>query len=249
MQLAKPFSTVTTTKSLLCLLGVALAAFVGQGALAGEPERSGDYDYEPPKPGTYELPPIKTAADGNVLDSTGQPLHLQELTRGRVTVMSFIYTRCAAPRACPYATGVLRELYQLTAEDPSLAKAMRLVSLSFDPAVDTPDRMASYAALADRGAAAAPWCFLTTRSQKELQPILEAYGQTVDKKRNPRDPTGPLSHTVRVFLIDSKGNIRNIYSSDTLDTRLIIADVRTLLLESSNASAIPAQSQASNGQK
>ena len=37
----------------------------------------------------------------------GRTVQLCELARGRVTVMSFIYTRCAAAKACPYATGVL----------------------------------------------------------------------------------------------------------------------------------------------
>jgi cytochrome oxidase Cu insertion factor (SCO1/SenC/PrrC family) len=108
---------------------------------------------------------------------------------------------------------------------------MRLVSMSFDPSVDTPERMAGYAMLADSHSPASEWSFLTTRSQAELQPILEAYGQVVDRKKNPLDPTGPLNHTLRVFLIDHDGNIRNIYSSDTLDPRLVLADVRTLLME------------------
>jgi cytochrome oxidase Cu insertion factor (SCO1/SenC/PrrC family) len=199
--------------------------------LAAELPRTSDYDYEAPAPGSYTLPVVKQAADGDVLDSKGRPLRLRQVTHGRVTVMSFIYTRCAAARACPYATGVLRQLYQLSSEDTALAKGMRLVSMSFDPAVDTPDRMGAYAALANLGSSAAPWSFLTTRSQAELQPILEAYGQAVDKKRNPFDPTGPLNHTLRVFIIDRDGNIRNIYSSDTLDPRLVLADVRTLLME------------------
>ena len=36
---------------------------------------------------------------------------------------------------------------------------------------------------------------------------------------------------MRVLLIDRTGNIRNIHSSDTLDVRLVLADVKTLLLE------------------
>ena len=214
----------------LRLFALALGAAAGTVA-AADFSRTSDFDYDPPAPGSYRLPIVKQAADGDVLDSKGRPSHLRELTRGRVTVMSFIYTRCAAVRACPYATGVLRQLYQLSGEDPALAKGTRLVSLSFDPAVDTPDRMAAYAALADGGSSAAPWRFLTTRSKAELQPILDAYGQTVDRKNNPLDPTGPLNHTLRVFLIDRDGNIRNIYSSDTLDPRLVLTDVRTLLME------------------
>ena len=58
----------------------------------------------------------------------------------------------------------------------------------------------------------------------------------MDKKRNPLDPTGPLNHTLRVFLIDRAGNIRNIYSSGTLDPRLVLADVRTLMMESAQTS-------------
>jgi cytochrome oxidase Cu insertion factor (SCO1/SenC/PrrC family) len=170
-----------------------------------------------------------------LLDSSNQPVRLRDVTRGRVAVLSFIYTRCAATRACPYATGVLRKLYQFSSEDPALAKGMRLVSMSFDPAVDTPERMTAYATLADGGSSAAEWRFLTTRSQGDLQPILDAYGQTVDRKKNPLDPAGPLNHTLRVFLIDRDGNIRNIYSSDTLDPRLVLADVRTLLMERSLA--------------
>jgi protein SCO1 len=218
---------------------VALACALGGAVFADGLPRTSDYDYEPPAPGSYMLPALKPAADGEVLDSTGRPLRLGELIRGGVTVMSFIYTRCAAARACPYATGVLKQLYQLSSEDPALAKGMRLISMSFDPAVDTPERMAAYAAVADRGSSAAPWRFLTTRSQAELQPILEAYGQAVDRKKNPLDPTGPLSHTLRVFLIDRDGNIRNIYSSDTLDPRLVIADVRTLMLESARNASTP----------
>src|SRR5262249_22002922 len=156
---------------------------------------------------------------------------LAELTHGRITVLSFIYTRCAAAKACPYATGVLMQIHRESADDPQLAEQLRLVSLSFDPASDTPLRMAAYGKLAAERPTAAPWHFLTTRSQVELKPILDSYGQAVDRKETPADPTGPLNHTLRVFLIDRAGRIRNIYSSATLDPRLVLADVRTLLLE------------------
>jgi protein SCO1 len=53
----------------------------------------------------------------------------------------------------------------------------------------------------------------------------------MDKKQNAADPTGPLNHTVRVFLVDAAGNIRNIYSSGTLDLRLVLAEIRTLMME------------------
>lgn len=197
-------------------------------------------DYPVPAPGSYLLPVIMRAADGALLDANGDAASLAALTRGRVTVLSFIYTQCASPNACPSATGILWQLNRESAADPALAAALRLVSLSFDPVNDTPDRMAAYSALVAEDPAAAPWHFVTTRSEKELQPILAAYGQAVSRKANPRDPTGPLNHTLRVFLIDAAGRIRNIYSSGTLDVRLILADVRTLMLEAAPRTAVVA---------
>jgi cytochrome oxidase Cu insertion factor (SCO1/SenC/PrrC family) len=213
------------------LLALSLACFAPGASAATDLPAPAGHDYAPPEPGSYTLPAIKRAADGEVLDSHGRALRLGELTRGRITVMSFIYTRCAAAKACPYATGVLMQLHRLSAEDPALARNMRLISMSFDPEVDTPERMAAYSALAEGRKSAAEWRFVTTASQEKLKPILEAYGQAVDRKANPNDPTGPLNHTLRVFLIDREGRIRNIYSSGTLDPRLVLADIRTLLLK------------------
>jgi cytochrome oxidase Cu insertion factor (SCO1/SenC/PrrC family) len=88
--------------------------------------------------------------------------------------------------------------------------------------------------LGSRHEEVAEWRFVTARSPAELQPILDAYGQAVDRKKNPADPTGPLNHSLRVYLIDGHGRIRNIYSSGTLDPRLVLADVKTLMMESSS---------------
>jgi cytochrome oxidase Cu insertion factor (SCO1/SenC/PrrC family) len=190
-----------------------------------------DYDYDPPVPGSYSLPVVKAAADGALLDCDGKSLNLRDLTHGRITVLSFIYTRCAAPKACPYATGVLGQLHDLSAKDKSLAKNMRLVSISFDPEYDTPQRLAVYSQNVREEKSGCEWRFVTAKSRTDLEPIVAAYDQAVDKRSNAADPQGPLYHTVRVFLIDRESRIRNIYSSGTLDVRLVLADVKTLLLE------------------
>ena len=195
-----------------------------------------DYDYEPPVPGSYSLPVVKAAADGAIFDSNGKPLNLRDLTHGRITILSFIYTRCAAMKACPYAAGVLNQLHLLSVDEPILAKNMRLVSISFDPDYDTPQRLAAYSEKFLEEKSGCEWRFATAKSNAELESILAAYGQAVDKRANASDPQGPLYHTLRVFLIDREGRIRNIYSSGTLDLRLVVADVKTLLLEESHLS-------------
>ena len=190
-----------------------------------------DYDYDPPVAGSYALPVIKVAPDGAIIDSDSKSLNLRQLTHGRITVLSFIYTRCAAPKACPYAIGVLSQLHALSADDKELATNMRLVSLSFDPDYDTPQRLAQYSEAMRDEKSGCEWHFATAKSNAALESILNGYGQAVDKRSNPNDPQGPLYHILRVFLIDRAGRIRNIYSSATLDPRLVRADVKTLLLE------------------
>jgi protein SCO1 len=213
----------------LSLIVGGLFALGGIGLLPGALAGGADYDYEPPAAGSYRLPAIMPAVDGQVLDSRGQRLRLGEQTRGKITVLSFIYTRCASAKACPYATGVLNQIHLASSKDAELRDGVRLISMSFDPEADTPERMAAYGKMAARRESGAEWLFLTARSAKELEPILDGFGQAVDRRSNPNDPLGPLNHTLRVYLIDSAGMIRNIYSSGTLDLRLVLADVKSLL--------------------
>ena len=198
--------------------------------------RDPDYDYDPPLPGSYTLPVVKLASDGALLDTDNKTVNLRDLTHERVTVLSFIYTRCAAPKACSYATGVLGQLHDLSANDTALTKNMRLVSISFDPEYDTPQHLAAYSENVREAKPGCEWRFVTARSPADLKPILAGYDQAVDKRPNELDPQGPLYHILRVFLIDREGRIRNIYSSGTLDPRLVLADVKTLLLEEDKTS-------------
>jgi cytochrome oxidase Cu insertion factor (SCO1/SenC/PrrC family) len=198
--------------------------------------RDSDYDYEAPAPGSYTLPVIKLAADGALLDSNNKNVQLRDLTHGRITVLGFIYSRCAAPRACPYATNVFDQLHSVSAKDKALTQNMRLVSVSFDPEHDTPQHLAEYSEWVSETRSGCEWRFATAKSHAELEPILAAYNQAVDQRPNPADPQGPLYHTLRVFLVDRDGRIRNIYSSGTLDLRLVLADVKTLLLEEARLS-------------
>ena len=239
-----PGNPLVTSRFRFSLLGGALLAGltsygIGGGARVDTalPEQnlkpSAEYDYDIPQPGTYTLPKIMAAGDGVVLDGDGSRLSLTETMRGRITVLSFIYTRCPDPRACPMATGALRQLHELSARDAALQENLLLASMSFDPARDTPRVMQSFARVNRRQEDGAPWRFFTTPTQETLQPILDAYGQSLDRRRD--DPAQRIYHPVRVYLIDRRGMVRNIYSFGLLDPRLVATDVRTLLMEEASA--------------
>ncbi len=217
-------------------------------------------DFDPPRPGTYTLHRIMAAPDGEVLGLDGRARPLSHFTRGRITLLGFIYTTCVDPHGCPLAYRVFESVRQSLEERPGSAGPPRapgagggpaarppmpqvqLVTLSFDPLRDPPSVMRRYAGSRVRGdGSGPPWYFLTTRSARELAPLVEGFGQdvryTIDRSRG--KPRRELSHVLKVFLIDPEGLVREIYSSTFLHPQTVLNDVETLLMERSATSVSP----------
>ena len=212
------------------LLGAALAL----PAPAHEPHAPPDRGFTPPAAGSYRLPPIQTAPEGEVLDLGGRALRLSTLTRGRITLLGLVYTRCADPGACPRATWAFSTVRAMLREDPALGARVRLVTLSFDPVHDTPAMLARFAAQVRTGHGA-EWRFVTARSPEALAPILEGFGQDLRVAADSAAVPGTeeFTHTLKAFLIDPAGQVREIYSSAYLMPQMIVNDMRTLDLERS----------------
>jgi len=203
-----------------------LAALVAAPALAHHVELLPPLQFVPPPPGSYPLHRIMAAPEGRVLDVHGRAARLSQYLHDRITLLGFIYTTCADPDGCPLAYRVFDALKEAIAATPRLRGQVRFVTLSFDPARDTPEAMRRYAgSRVVESDAGLRWYFLTTRSAKELHPLVEGFGQEVT--RSGRE----LSHVLKVFLIDRRGDIREIYSSNFLHPQSVLNDIETLLLE------------------
>jgi len=213
--------------------GVAVVALaVSLSAGGHSPPAPVQPTFEPPAPGTYELAVIQAAPDGDVLDTLGEPHRLREFTHDRYTLLGLVYTRCSDPDGCPVATWAFSAVRRLLREDPALERQVRLVTLSFDPAHDKPAVMRRYAARMGGNKAGAEWHFLTTPSRAALAPILEDLAQDlrVDAGSKARPGTEAFTHTLKVFLIDPEGRVREIYSNAWLMPQMIVNDIRTLAL-------------------
>jgi len=216
---------------------MALAAAAGAG-LAHEPDdrlpAAVTMDFVPPPPGSYALNAIMRAPDGPVLDRDGRRRPLARFTAGKITLLGFIYTSCADPRGCPLATQVFHTVRHRVSEDADLRARVRLVSLSFDPLRDTPAVMRHYAAeVPDNGV---EWAFLTTELPRTLVPLLDGFGQDVRIELDAHGrAAGPLAHVLKVFLIDARGRVREIYTTSYLYPEVILNDIKTLRLEDRTA--------------
>jgi len=186
--------------------------------------------FSPPAPGSYNLPVLGTAADGEVLDSEGNGVRLHRLMGDKIVLLSFIYSTCSDINGCPLATAVFHKIKNRLQKQPELADKLRLLTLSFNPDHDTPEVMKNYG----QGLSGEPieWRFLTTRSERELQPILTHYKQAIQKVYDAQGRnTGTFSHILRVYLIDKNKQLRNIYSVSFLHADTLLNDIQTLAQE------------------
>ncbi|HEY6100951.1 MAG TPA: SCO family protein [Anaeromyxobacter sp.] len=93
-------------------------------------------------------------ADVGLLDQDGREVRFRDAMSGdRVVVMDFIYTTCTT--ICPVLSAIMTRIQG--ALGPRADKVL-LVSLSLDPARDTPERMKAFAAKFRAGAG---WSWLT----------------------------------------------------------------------------------------
>jgi protein SCO1 len=190
-------------------------------------------EFEPPAAGTYALPPIQAVPGGEVIDTSGRSHAFGDYTRGRITLLGLVYTRCGDPQGCPRATWAFSAVRRLLREDPGLQGQVRLVTLSFDPVHDDFKTIGAYSQRMGGKRAGAEWHFLTTRSRPSLAPILEGLGQDlrVAAGSNAVPGTEEFTHSLKVFLIDREARVREIYSTGYLMPQMMVNDIRTLALE------------------
>lgn len=186
-------------------------------------------EFKPPAPGSYVLHRIMPVPEGRVVGLDGRMQLLSRYTRGQITVLGFIYTTCSDPDGCPLAYRVFDALKEAVAATPALRGKVRFVTLSFDPLRDTPDAMRTYAGSRAVKNSEPEWFFLTTRSARELRPLVDGFGQ--DVRSTGSGGRRELSHVLKVFLIDAAGDIREIYTSNFLHPRVLLNDIETLRLE------------------
>lgn len=215
------------------LCGLSLAGIIGVAGAAVDPGNATAprMEFVPPPPGSYQLQKIQRVADAELLDSSGHPVRLAALTQRKITLLTFFYTYCADPLGCPFAHTTLADLRDRVRGDQALTGRVRFVSVSLDPTHDTPAVIAGYS----KEFAIDPkfdWSFLTARRVPELLPVLDDFGQDVSVEMDESGrATRTMHHMLKMFLIDARGEVREIYSLSFLQPQVMFNDIKTLALE------------------
>jgi len=155
-----------------------------------------------------------------LVDQKGAPFTDGDMT-GHVSVVDFIFTRCAA--SCPRLTAQMASLQGVLARENSAAK---LVSFTVDPENDTPPVLAEYAAHA--GADPSRWSFVTGPIDTMKTAVVGGFKIAMDKL-----PKGTndydVTHGDWFVLVDRTGNLRGYYTTDEpKDVERLVRDVHRL---------------------
>lgn len=93
---------------------------------------------------TYNtLEPGEVVPDFRFLNQSGQMISLRQF-RGKVVLLTFIYTRCPLPNYCVRMSRNFATIDKALRKQPKLYAKTHLLSISFDPTYDTPQVLRSY---------------------------------------------------------------------------------------------------------
>jgi protein SCO1/2 len=151
-----------------------------------------------------------------LLDQDGKRISLESF-RGHPFVLTFIFTRCPVPNFCPRMSRNFADLQTAVKSATGLLSQARLLSISFDPAFDTPQVLKSFAEHA--GADPAVWTF-ATGEKAEIDDLTHAFSVYVQAEG------GTLSHGLATALVDGGGNVRKIWRGNEWKPEEVLQAIR-----------------------
>jgi protein SCO1/2 len=164
---------------------------------------------------------IRPAPEFALTTQAGGPLRPADL-KGKVLLVSFIFTTCSG--TCPATTHRMTWLQEkLRGRGLLEGDQVRFLSITLDPVRDTPDKLRDYMRLYE--IEPAYWSFLTGEPGRVRQ-VIAAWGMWARPAAN-----GQLDHPSRIFLVDGRGRIREIYDLSFLKANWVAEDVELLLKE------------------
>jgi protein SCO1/2 len=176
---------------------------------------------EPPPPPRVDLLAVgDLAPDGRFTDQSGRARRLSDW-RGQALAVTFIYTRCPLPNFCPLMDRHFADVQRRLAADAALRGRVHLLSISFDPAFDTPPVLASHAARV--GADGAHWTFLTG-TREEIDGFAAPFGVSIFRQD---EPGAEIVHNLRTAVIDAEGRIAAILNGTEWTPDQLFAELRT----------------------
>lgn len=175
---------------------------------------------EPPPVRTYDI--LETGAAVPPFAFTDERGAARTLAgwRGRVVVLTFIYTRCPLPDFCPRMDQAFGAVQRAIAADPAVRDRVTLLSITLDPDFDTPAVLAAHAKRV--GASPEIWHF-GTGARADIEGFAARFGVAVFHEGSGE---AALTHNLRTAVIAPDGTLAALLHGSDWTAATLLDHVR-----------------------
>lgn len=166
------------------------------------------------------LEPGDAVPDAELVIQDGTTITLHDF-RGQVLLLTFIYTRCPIPNFCPLLSRQFQRLQPVLAE--RFGEEVHLLSLSFDPAYDTPATLRDYADRYTRDTST--WSF-ATGTEDTIAELASRFGVFFSATGDTFD------HNLTTALIDQEGRVVRRWRGNDWQPDEVLAAITNMLTDS-----------------
>ncbi len=152
----------------------------------------------------------KQVPDFTLTNQDGEQVSLTDF-RGKATAITFIYSECPLPEFCILMSKNFSDAANEIAKNDELAGDHRLLSISFDPKRDTPEKLKQYG-LGYLGKDSPAKDFkvwqLLTGDDEKIRKIADFFGLRYEVDKNDKTQ---FNHSLRTIVISPEGKITKVF--------------------------------------
>ena len=167
------------------------------------------------------------APDFSLINQDGKRITLADF-HGKALAITFIYRECPLPDYCIKMSKNFSDLANQLSADKDAKDKIRLLSISFDPERDTPEKLKEYGT-GYLGSAQKPdftiWQ-LAVGSDKEVRAIADFFGLQYEVDQNNK---AMINHSLVTAVVSPEGKVTKIFKGNDWTTGDLLRELRTAL--------------------
>ncbi len=154
--------------------------------------------------------------DVTLVNQSGKTIRLQDF-RGRVLIVTFIYTRCPLPDFCPRLMRNVQELRRTLTSRAELLGRIHTLTVSIDPQFDTPPVLRAYANAVLGSNQTFDWIDFATGEPAQIANLATSLGLRYEPAN------GQIVHTMMTAIIGADGRLVKQFPEMTWDLTAAMA--------------------------
>ncbi len=160
--------------------------------------------------------------DFTLVNQDGKRVRLAQY-RGKIVLLTFIYTRCPLPDYCPLMTHNFAEIENALMKSPELYAKTHLLSISFDSQYDTPQVLRNYARsfVTDQGQRTFEHWEFATIPAAEKSAVTKFFDVFVTEEQ------GQITHSMSTAIISPDDSIYKGYNGNDWKPADVLTDLKS----------------------